>query len=277
MATQPANRNSSQPSKASIALIRYLHPASTTLSQTSPDLLSTKNMNIPPIIPQDRSGTSMRMLIHDTQAMFEKYSGCANDLLKGVGEAKRTMIVAQKLFEEDHEKIVGQTVDLANRCQVEVQKTLGTPAQAQKLEDLHQESRLALTKIDSLEKRQEDFQSIVVRDLGIIMQQLTRSDERYERIEKSMPPIVQAAIVVEQFSGKLETITQNLIAAALEIDKLKALSSSDSDAAPDSNLHFAPIVLQAVSAPSPKTKKRKTNTRQFQTDRELRARPSASA
>lgn len=112
MATQPANRNSLQPSKASIALIRYLHPASTTLSQTSPDLLSTKNMNIPPIIPQDRSGTSMRMLIHDTQAMFEKYSGCANDLLKGVGEAKRTMLVAQKLFEEDHEKIVGQTVDL---------------------------------------------------------------------------------------------------------------------------------------------------------------------
>ncbi|KAF7969693.1 hypothetical protein HWV62_22407 [Athelia sp. TMB] len=82
---------------------------------------------------------------------------------------------------------------MTNRCQGELQKTIGAPAQAQKLEDLHQEARLTstrmdsleklvLTRLDSMEKRHDAFQSIVIRDLGIILQKLTRSDERYEQI-----------------------------------------------------------------------------------------------
>lgn len=61
----------------------------------------------------------MRMMMHDTQAMFEKYSGRADDLLKGVGEVKRTVIDANKLFEEDHEKIIGQTVDIGKLIEVD--------------------------------------------------------------------------------------------------------------------------------------------------------------
>lgn len=91
----------------------------------------------------------------------------------------------------------------------------------------------------------------------MILQQLTRSDERYERIEKLMSPIVQAATAIELLSGKLEPLTQSLVAAALLLDKL-ALPSFDSDGS-ESNPQFTPIVSQATSAPSPKSKKRKTD------------------
>lgn len=111
------------------------------------------------------------------------------------------------------------------------------------------------------------------------MRQLTRSDERYERIENMMPPIVQASTALELFSGRLETMTQNLVAAALVFDKIEASSSSgtSSDATPDSNMHITPIALQAVSSPHPKTKKKKTNPPQSQTGRNVRARSSISS
>jgi hypothetical protein len=54
----------------------------------------------------------MRILLHDTQANLEKFSERVDKLACGVGETRREMVTMQQLFQEDHEKIVGQTVDL---------------------------------------------------------------------------------------------------------------------------------------------------------------------
>lgn len=65
-----------------------------------------------PIAPLDKSGTTMRILLHDTRANLEKFSSRADILTEGVSEAKREVLTMQKLFQEDHEKIIEQTVDL---------------------------------------------------------------------------------------------------------------------------------------------------------------------
>ena len=114
MATQLANCNASaQSSKAAkVQLISFLHSKNTASSQISFGGLDTNNVNIPPIAPQDRNGTSMRIMMHDTQAMFEKYAARADNLVKEVGEVKRAMLASQKLSEDVHENTVSQMVDL---------------------------------------------------------------------------------------------------------------------------------------------------------------------
>ena len=52
------------------------------------------------------------MLLHDTQANLEKFSERVDKLTCGVSETKREMVTVQQLFQEDHEKLVGHTVDL---------------------------------------------------------------------------------------------------------------------------------------------------------------------
>lgn len=54
----------------------------------------------------------MRILLHDTQANLEKFSAHVDKLASGVSETKREMMTMQKLFQEDHDKLVGQIVDL---------------------------------------------------------------------------------------------------------------------------------------------------------------------
>lgn len=54
----------------------------------------------------------MRILLHDTQANLEKFSERVDKMATGVSETKTEIITMQKLFLEDHEKLVGHTVDL---------------------------------------------------------------------------------------------------------------------------------------------------------------------
>ena len=154
----------------------------------------------PPLVPFDKAGTSMRILLHDTQANFEKFSERADKLFGAVSETKRETITMQQLFQDDREKLVGQTVDLGellllyktgglfreviryaympykfmviavlncplwdptvNRCQTEIQKSLGTPAQSHKLDDLFNEAHLTRVKMDALDKRVDSLQMV---------------------------------------------------------------------------------------------------------------------
>jgi len=108
---QPGSRKP-QRSAASTALWAHLlRKDIPVISQTSSNTLTN-----PPIAPLDKAGTSMRILLHDTQANLEKFSEHVDKLASGVSETKREMITMQKLFQEDHEKLVGQIVDLGELC-----------------------------------------------------------------------------------------------------------------------------------------------------------------
>ena len=62
--------------------------------------------------PLDKNATSMRILLHDTQAHLERFSGHVRALVEGVNEAKHEIKTANGLFECDRECFVGDITDL---------------------------------------------------------------------------------------------------------------------------------------------------------------------
>ena len=65
-----------------------------------------------PITPVDKAGTSMRMLLHDTQATLEKFSGHIEKLTSRVDDAKREVATAHKIFQYGHEKMIEENTAL---------------------------------------------------------------------------------------------------------------------------------------------------------------------
>jgi hypothetical protein len=66
----------------------------------------------PPIAPMDKNGTSMRILLHDTQAHLERFSVRADKLFSSVEETKREITTVNTLFQREHEALRDDVVDL---------------------------------------------------------------------------------------------------------------------------------------------------------------------
>jgi hypothetical protein len=66
----------------------------------------------PPIVPVDKNGTSMRILLHDTQAHLERFSVRADKLCSNVEETKREITTINALFQREHETLRDDIVDL---------------------------------------------------------------------------------------------------------------------------------------------------------------------
>ena len=67
---------------------------------------------IPPIAPIDKNATTMRVLLHDTQANFEAFSARVDKLINVVEETKREIKTTSTLFEREHDTLIGDVIDL---------------------------------------------------------------------------------------------------------------------------------------------------------------------
>ncbi|KZT21175.1 hypothetical protein NEOLEDRAFT_1021779, partial [Neolentinus lepideus HHB14362 ss-1] len=112
------------------------------------------------VIPSDRAGTSMRILLHDTQANLEKFSARVDKLTTGVEEAKREMVTMKTLFGEEHEKFMDQIVALVNRCQTTLQTSIGSPAQVSKVQDILDDLSAKGLKLESYDKKFDLIQMV---------------------------------------------------------------------------------------------------------------------
>ncbi|KAJ7639078.1 hypothetical protein FB45DRAFT_741254, partial [Roridomyces roridus] len=112
---------------------------------------------LPPTAPLDRNGTSMRILLHDTQANFEKFSTKVDTLTSGIDDTKRELLIVRDLFQKEHESLTMDFVDLVNRSQTQVQKSVGEPAQATALESFRKDVEI---RLEGLTKRLDDMQSV---------------------------------------------------------------------------------------------------------------------
>ncbi|KAH9942032.1 hypothetical protein B0H21DRAFT_696588, partial [Amylocystis lapponica] len=56
--------------------------------------------------PLDKAGTTIRILLHDTQANLERFSDRVITLTGGIDETKREITTIHKRFEQDREKLV---------------------------------------------------------------------------------------------------------------------------------------------------------------------------
>ncbi|KAF5383616.1 hypothetical protein D9615_003723 [Tricholomella constricta] len=110
---------------------------------------------IPPMTPLDKNGTSIRVLLHDTQAHLDKFSARVETLCSAVDESKREISMVKTLFQREHEALAGELDDLVNRSQTQVQSSIGTPAQAEELGRL---SEVLTQHLRALDKRVDAIQ-----------------------------------------------------------------------------------------------------------------------
>ncbi|KAJ7368585.1 hypothetical protein DFH08DRAFT_676212 [Mycena albidolilacea] len=111
---------------------------------------------LPPTV-QDKTGTSMRILLHDTQANFETFSTRVNTLTSGINDARREIVIVKDLFQGAQESLTMDIVDLVNRSQTQIQKSIGDPAQATALELFRKDVD---ARLDGLSTRIDDMQSV---------------------------------------------------------------------------------------------------------------------
>lgn len=67
---------------------------------------------LPPITPLDKNGTSMRILLHDTQAHLDRFSERADKLFSKIDETKREISLVNTLFHREHDTLTEELVDL---------------------------------------------------------------------------------------------------------------------------------------------------------------------
>ncbi|KAL4066050.1 hypothetical protein J3A83DRAFT_4046444, partial [Scleroderma citrinum] len=114
----------------------------------------------PPLAPQDRAATSMRMLVHDTQSSLEKFSERLDGLMTRVDDCRCQVINANKLLENERDKILAEMVDITSKSQNELKSYIGTPAQKHALELVNASQSATENSIRALEKRIDALQTV---------------------------------------------------------------------------------------------------------------------
>ncbi|KZT72018.1 hypothetical protein DAEQUDRAFT_639896, partial [Daedalea quercina L-15889] len=112
------------------------------------------------LTPMDKTGTSLRILLHDTQANLENFSDRVNKLAGNIDESKREISTVKELYQQGHEKVVEDIVDLVNRCQLEVQRAVGAPAQAVEIKGLRVDLMQVDNRLKELESRMNMLQMV---------------------------------------------------------------------------------------------------------------------
>ncbi|KAF9244649.1 hypothetical protein BU15DRAFT_21343, partial [Melanogaster broomeanus] len=115
---------------------------------------------IPPLAPLDKTGTSMRMLIHDTQANLEKFSARLDSLLQRVDDCRAQVLNANELLDNERDKVLSEILDIANRCQSELKAHVGTPSQAHTLDLVHVSQISTEKTVQALDKRIDGLQTV---------------------------------------------------------------------------------------------------------------------
>ncbi|KAI0642442.1 hypothetical protein C8Q79DRAFT_985891 [Trametes meyenii] len=122
-------------------------PSSSAASST------TLGHHAPAISPFDKASASTRILLHDTQAHLERFTERVTHLTNSLDDAKRELVVVQKLYQDNHEQVVDRMIGLTNRCQTALQKVIGTPAQNVDIREITREMAALSNKLESLDKK----------------------------------------------------------------------------------------------------------------------------
>lgn len=72
----------------------------------------TSRSAVPPLLPADRVGTSLRIILQDTQACMERFSVRIGQVAGGVEQNLAEARMAVKVMESNHDKVVADTADL---------------------------------------------------------------------------------------------------------------------------------------------------------------------
>ncbi|CAK5262800.1 unnamed protein product [Mycena citricolor] len=207
---------------------------------------------IPPGAPLDKTGTSMRILLHDTQANFEKFSGKVQLLTTGLEETKREISVAKDLFKGAQDALKLDILELVNRAQTRLQKSIGDPVQTSALESLRQDMD---SRLGGLVKRIDEVQSfnhtqaLALQNACQMLQNLQEQQCKILTTLLPMLPLLQAVPV--QIDSVRSCINESMLTLTLETNHpYQQLPTSEK------SLNKRSFAASASSLPqSPKRKK----------------------
>ncbi|KAJ6515619.1 hypothetical protein C8R45DRAFT_1086802 [Mycena sanguinolenta] len=180
-------------------------------------LAAPPTVPLPPTAPLDKTGTSMRILLHDTQANFEKFATRVDTLTSEIDEAKREIVIVKDLLHGSQESLSMDIVNLVNRNQTQIQKSVGDPAQASALELFRKDVD---ARLDGLSKRIEDMQSfnqtqsLALQNVAQTLQSL--QDQQGKILSALLPvlPLLQA--VPAHINSARSSINETILKASME-------------------------------------------------------------
>ncbi|KAI0369180.1 hypothetical protein BV20DRAFT_416286 [Pilatotrama ljubarskyi] len=152
---------------------------------------STFGKHAPAVAPIDKAGASTRILLHDTQAHLEKFTDRVTQLTTGLEDAKRELVTVQKLYQDEHEHVLDSITGLTNRCQTELQKTIGSPAQRTEIREMSKDLSHLSIRLDSLDKKIDSL-SMLTQTQSQALQ--TIQDQQGQLLAALTPilPLIQA-------------------------------------------------------------------------------------
>lgn len=110
---------SSRPPTVSTAvwaqLLRGIRPTKDG-SQSNPTQPDISHL-APPHAPLDKNATSMRVLLHDTQSNFERFTVEVENLFRSIAETKKEIKTVGCLYAKDRESLVSDIIDLGKCVQ----------------------------------------------------------------------------------------------------------------------------------------------------------------
>ncbi|KAK7061958.1 hypothetical protein R3P38DRAFT_2832540 [Favolaschia claudopus] len=180
-------------------------------------LATPSTVPVPPTAPLDKTGTSMRILLHDTQTNFEKFSARVERLTSGIDDTKRELVIVKDLFQGAQESLTLDIVDLVNRTQTQIQNSLGEPAQVAALELLRKDVD---ARLDGLSQRIDDMQSFnqtQAQALHNVTQTLQSLQDQQGKILSAVLPLLPLLQAVPtHIDSARSNLCETILKASLE-------------------------------------------------------------
>ncbi|KAF9054604.1 hypothetical protein BJ165DRAFT_1523114 [Panaeolus papilionaceus] len=221
---------SSRPPTVSTAvwaqLLRGIRPTKDG-SQSNPTQPDISHL-APPHAPLDKNATSMRVLLHDTQSNFERFTVEVENLFRSIAETKKEIKTVGCLYAKDRESLVSDIIDLVNRSQRELQKSIGEPSQTPSVDALFKDVNGALSSVNQRLDSIQSFNETHSRALQTQMQSIQILLENQGKIITAVAPLLP---LVQALSPHLETL-RGSIAESLEKTIWKSMASASASQSP---------------------------------------------
>ncbi|KAF7291017.1 hypothetical protein HMN09_01280800 [Mycena chlorophos] len=171
---------------------------------------------VAPTAPLDKTGTSMRVLLHDTQSNFERFAIRVDSLSSGIEDAHREIVAVKDLFGGAQESLVNDVVGVVNRCQTRIETAVGEPSQASAMEQFRKDVE---ARFDTLTKRMDDMQSarrLPSRHLNALQMLTTVQEQQGQILTALLPlqPLLQA--VPAHINSARSSINEAMLKMSLE-------------------------------------------------------------
>ncbi|KAI0825554.1 hypothetical protein BC629DRAFT_6850 [Irpex lacteus] len=223
---------------------------------------------VPPMKPVDKAGTSARMLLHDTQAVLEKFSGKIDKLHSEVEQAKNEVSMSHKVFQHGNDKVLSDQVDLINRCQTQLQKSIGKPAQVANVEELLKTVELLTQKFDGLDRRIDALNMLNQTQLRTLQTIQEQQGQLLTLISPLTPLIESIPLYIDSAKNDIKnsvreaealtgTLRDNIV--DLKTALVASLSSCSARNSARTPARVAPLSPCSSPSQSPPKKRRKAN------------------